>query len=237
MGKPPKKTKGNLTMTVPTWVPTNAKVHIDLVGGSPQGRAWVDGIGEVAVSSLLGADAEANNYWGSDTVGYSASYLTSDGYGRASNPVGVAILGAALDKLLGNVTARLQFRYHTAEGTSPAGLILLSDDGANPLHCELSHAGEKSLDVYTFNGMSLQIIDVANDADGAINAFAITIAGPRCEISGNGSAVAEGEITEEVRPASNPFASAMIAASPNTFIQAITVYDAFPSLRELSSAA
>lgn len=30
----------------PAWVPADAKIQIDLVGGDPQGRAWVEGIGE-----------------------------------------------------------------------------------------------------------------------------------------------------------------------------------------------
>jgi hypothetical protein len=39
----------------PDWVPADAKIHIDLVGGDPQGRAWVEGTGVVAVDTLLGA--------------------------------------------------------------------------------------------------------------------------------------------------------------------------------------
>jgi hypothetical protein len=34
-------------------VPANAVIHIDLVGGTPQGRAWVDGVGEVALTSVV----------------------------------------------------------------------------------------------------------------------------------------------------------------------------------------
>ena len=37
----------------PAWVPANAVIHIDLVGGTPQGRAWVQGTGAVTLGSVL----------------------------------------------------------------------------------------------------------------------------------------------------------------------------------------
>ena len=37
----------------PEWVPEGAVIHIDLVGGDPQGRAWVDGTGEVDLNTFL----------------------------------------------------------------------------------------------------------------------------------------------------------------------------------------
>lgn len=47
---------------VPEWVPADAKVHIDFFGGDPQGRAWVEGTGEVAIDMLLGSDPNTEGW-------------------------------------------------------------------------------------------------------------------------------------------------------------------------------
>ena len=37
----------------PAWVPSGAKIHIDFLGGTPQGRAWLEGTGVVALNSVV----------------------------------------------------------------------------------------------------------------------------------------------------------------------------------------
>jgi hypothetical protein len=90
--------------TAPDWVPADAKIHIDLVGGTPQGRAWVDGTGEVAVETLLGSDPNTDNAWG--TTSYDSANLTADGYvWSASGDGAIAFLGVLRAAVVGGSTS------------------------------------------------------------------------------------------------------------------------------------
>ncbi len=65
----------------PEWVPDAFAegIYIDLVGGDPQGRAWVFGTGEVAVDTQLGSDPNTENGWA--VSGYEAGRFSANGYG------------------------------------------------------------------------------------------------------------------------------------------------------------
>lgn len=88
---------------VPEWVPEGASIRVDLVGGSPQGRAWVDGVGDVAVNTLLASDG-----------GFGTTYNENDlvpesGLASTSQPsLAGALLSAVLagaDVVVGLTTA------------------------------------------------------------------------------------------------------------------------------------
>ena len=81
----------------PRWVPADAKIHIDFLGGSPQGRAWSNGA-EVAIDTLLGNDPNTENGWG--IAGYDPANLTTDGYGGSD----VAAIGFLRDAVLSGST-------------------------------------------------------------------------------------------------------------------------------------
>src|SRR6185436_2452345 len=110
----------------PDWVPANAVIHIDLVGGSPQGRAWNNGA-EVDVDTLLGTDPNTPNGWAQTE--YDPADLTANGlvYGTSGEDLPPALIGAARTLMLDGATIRVEF-YQTAQG-DPSPLALLSADG------------------------------------------------------------------------------------------------------------
>ena len=77
-----------------SWVPANARIHVDFLGGSPQGRAYGDGV-VVAVNTLLGSDPATVSSYGATS--YNPAYLVPNGYANNSP---AAFIGAARSLLL-----------------------------------------------------------------------------------------------------------------------------------------
>jgi len=218
----------------PAWVPENAVIHIDLVGGDPQGLAWTEAAGEVAVDTLLGADPNTETGWGASD--YNPAMLAANGYGdgetAGTNP---AFIGELLTRYLSDNTLVVQF-YQNELASGPV-VLLLSADGNDAMETKIAVEAENSdAKIQSWNGsLNATAAGAANytPGGGAINRIAATIDGIRAEIAANGSAAATGVIEDEDRPAANPFVAAMVDMS-NSSIQSITLYDALPDTTGLS---
>lgn len=215
----------------PEWVPENSKIHIDLVGGSPQGRAWVDGIGAVAVDTLLGSDPNTESSWGA--TGYDAGALTADGYVCHDNPAGsrpIAIIGAARTKFFTGCT--FCFGVKKAEADNSPYFAILSADGNDAL--EVDFNASRSVDAYSSEGdLDLEIPNITNIGVGAIDVLAVTYTATRFEIAANGGGPDSAILTETETPPGNPLVAIIIDGTTDA-IQYITVYDPLPSTIGLS---
>jgi len=218
----------------PAWVPENAKIHIDFVGGTPQGRAWVDGTGEVAVDTLLGADANTSNGWG-DTA-YDDANLTANGY-EQSESVGTAFIGGARATILAGCTMTCRFKAVAASALPKGCDIYLFDvDGALGVGETSTFDGSGvpgSTSPSSYNStFTSTLADVLGDYPDD-NKIAMTLTSTRLELAANGSsAISETLSADDV---GDPYAMicAMIAGLRTAF-QSITIYDPLPSTAGLS---
>lgn len=222
--------------SVSDWVPASVKIHIDLVGGTPQGRAWVDGTGEVAVDTLLGSDPNTEGGW--SATEYDPADLTSNGLVPSS--VGPALIGVALAEILDAATIRIQIKQ--VEDIDVSGFsesfILLSANGADAIEFDL--IGGMLASVSSWNGpLNNSIPDSINSGLGSVNALAVTLTASRADIAVNGFAAIAGGLVDADRPVANPLVAALIDVNgPKWAIQSITIYDPLPTaagLSELSS--
>lgn len=213
----------------PAWVPANAVIHIDLVGGTPQGRAYIAGTGEVAVDTLLGADPNTDGY---ATTEYNSEWLVEgDGMDQAA---GVAFIGAALSKLLAGATVRHVSKRN--DPSKPVGVIfwMMSVDNECILEVQIKNV-PPTLFVQSFN-TSVTGTGTVNTA-GAINvvAYTVAIASRRLEAAVNGAAPAILAIPVEDLPVGSPLAASLFdQKSDHSFVQSITFYDPLPSTAGLS---
>jgi len=111
----------------PEWVPEGALIHIDLVRAfNAQDAAYVDGTGVVAVDTLLGADVNADAYWG-DTSAYSSEDLGATGLIPATF---VAFIGAARTLLTTETGVSVVLGLANA-GTTGDGELFISSASGN----------------------------------------------------------------------------------------------------------
>jgi len=224
----------------PDWVPANAVIHIDLIGGSPQGRAWTQADGEVAVDTLLGTDANTVTGWGASA--YIPENLTVDGYGGDG---AVAFIGAALAKLLAGSTGRAQWRSTISAATFTV-VAVISADGAMGVQFDAVESNSDDLPMRgrSWGGSYLDTINgIVNVGTGALNVMAFTLTPTRGEFAGNGSTAAEEVLTAADFPTSG--GSSLVAAlfdltGTGSSLQSITLYDPLPDttgLSELSAIA
>lgn len=217
----------------PAWVPADAIIHIDLVGGSPQGRAWTSTDGEVAVDTLLGVDANTTNGW--SMTEYDPADLTAHGlvYGTGGANIPPALIGAARTLVLDAATIRIEF-YQAAQG-DPSPLVLLSADGNDAIQVDFIASLSNSLRVTSWGGsLSESITGCFNVGAGVSNAAAITITGSRIDVAANGSAAITATFDSLDRPPGNP----LVAVVTDALVQAlvsITLYDALPDTTGLSA--
>jgi len=216
----------------PDWVPANAVIHIDLIGGTPQGRAWVAGTGEVAVDTLLGSDPNTEAAWG--PTSYDPSHLSAGGY---SNGV-LAFIGSARDSLLTGTTYRSVFQSGPTTA-SPEPLILVSADGNSAIEIYYREISPHSINASSWGGGLDETIDmISNTGVGSINVVAMTITPVRLDIAMNGSSPITASLTTDDFPTSgdSPLVAAIIDLSPleDRFLQTITLYDPLPSTAGLS---
>jgi hypothetical protein len=226
---------------VPDWVPANAVIHIDLVGGSPQGRAWVQDTGIVAVNTLLGADPNTDAGWG--TTGYVPAELTENGLTYFVNPP--ALIGSARTMMMDSATLVVRTKKNTGDGTEEYSFIAISADGGDAVQIELHGGGitsDLSARAFSWNGGFVSVIpSIVNLGGGALNCCALTITTSRLDIAVNGSAAVAGILTDAERPAANPFVAGIIDPGSGRYValQSVTIYDPLPTtagLSELSEA-
>jgi hypothetical protein len=218
--------------SAPTWVPANAKIHIDFLGGTPQGRAWSGGA-QVAIDTLLGSDPNTVNGWG--TTGYDPALLTSDGFPGTSidgspAPYDLAFIGAALAGILTGATMVVRMKFGTSPSliTASSPLVILSADG---MHGVEWNCGEDNYFTQSYDGpASVEMTPGVTTGSGALNALAMTYAVNRSDIALNGREALTTELTE-------PEVVGLVAAlcSPEgCYAQSITIYDPLPDTTGLS---
>lgn len=220
----------------PEWVPANAKIHIDLVGGDSQGRAWVGGTGEVAVDTLLGTDPASGEAW-ADTE-YDPANLTVDGY-VCSPTASLALIGAAETAILDAAT--FVFRLKQVLDVVPGALDnpefrLVSDDGGDGVAYKLRPNFATAV-VSSDNGSLFNEIEsITTTGLGAINVTAGTLTATRADQAVNGSAAFAGVMDETDRPSGNPFTIVIIGTgiSQQYAVQSITIYDPLSDTTGLS---
>jgi hypothetical protein len=223
--------------TAPDWVPADAKIHVDLVGGSPQGRAWVDGIGEVVVDTLLGSDPNTENGWG--PTSYNPVYLMENGYAPVSGSL--AIIGNALSAMLPASTFVIRFKTTSSGmGSYIAALSVVGDDA---VEYDLQGSG---LHAYSWKGSYSEtipdILNVITDMGGGefvghgMNAMAITLTPVRSDIAVNGSEAVSAVLTTAEYPTSgaDQLVAFVVQGNNADAIQSITIYDPLPTTAGLS---
>jgi hypothetical protein len=215
--------------TVPDWVPADAKIHIDLVGGTPQARAWVEGTGEVAVNTLLGSDPNTETGWG-PTI-YNPSYLTANGYvdQTAVNSI-VAISGLRSGILAG---ATIVLREKVLGVPFDNNFVLLSADGSAAIQYN-GNMGTGGGELYSWaSDIDVEIPNILNVGPGDINVIAITNTPTRAEYAINGSAPASAVLTTTDFPVSGPseIIAVVIDIGSDSLcaFQSITIYDPLPT--------
>jgi hypothetical protein len=213
---------------VPDWVPENAVIHIDLVGGSPQGRAWTLADGEVAVDTLLGSDANAEAWWGGPTL-YSAAKLTADGYVCGAVGEAVSLIGAA--RTLMNAAGTMRVQHKQAVAASSTTIVFVSADGNNAI--EINTFQNDAAVEASGGSMSVSIPDAMTLGAGAVNATAFTITADRFDLAASGSTAATSALDAIDRPPGNPLV-AWIVDFAMRGIQSITIYDPLPDTGGLS---
>lgn len=220
---------------MPTWVPANARIHIDFVGGLPQGRAWVRDVGEVAVSDLLGNDSNAVNF---QTTAYAPEFgLTADGYDTtlvASRP---AFIGALRDIVFaaGGSTIVAKFKQ-SHETLGQWAIIFMAPDMQDAIQFDGNPNTGKTYG-YSYQGSaSFESGAILNTGQGEINIFAMTVipsAGGRIDMSVNGDAPMSAPLDATDCPSGNPLIAAVFDYTQA--YQSITVYDALPDTDGLSA--
>jgi hypothetical protein len=209
----------------PDWVPANAVIHIDLVGGDPQGRAWVEGTGVVAVDTLLGNDPNTTaNY--EETL-YDPAALVASGYSKQDATDGhpPAFIGLARTKFLEGTTIRVQFK----EGDTQ--LVSRSTDDNAAIQMDIGVDGVQAYSNGPF-GTETYYEFYNNVGDGsAVNAVAITFTATRFEFAVNGNDPVAGVLVEADLPVESPLSYVVFYTD---MLQSITLYDPLPSTAGLS---
>jgi hypothetical protein len=225
----------------PEWIPEGAIMHIDLVGGSPQGRAWTQADGEVDVDTLLGADPVSGDglY---DPVNY-----VPEGYSFTEFfPYPPNFINALKNAYLSECTITFQYMQLQAElQTDIPGISARSLDYINEIMTQAQWWEPWNAEAMSSGPgpFSVVIPSIINMGLGALNKFAITITNTRFDMAVNGSDAVAGTMNSVDRPPGNPLVSVSISACGYTAhylaLQSITVYPTLPTtsgLKELSVA-
>jgi hypothetical protein len=213
-----------------TWWNSGTSIHIDLVGGSPQGRAWVSGVGEVEVDTLLGSDANTENAWA--VTGYNPANLSpSDGY------LGyVAFIGAAKAAVLAGSTIVLTFVNEDNDDTTVPAFGVCSADGISAVVFEID---QNSLDLRAsaYTGALFEEQALTNsDFTDLTYKMAVTLTPSRAEVAECGSAVIQSALTTAEYPVSgdSPIVAVFCGTIGVARIASIEVYPALPTTDGLS---
>jgi hypothetical protein len=211
----------------PDWAPADAKIHIDFLGGTPQGRAWVEGTGEVGIETVLGSDPLTEENAG--TTGYDSAWITADGY--VAQDFSPCLIGPA--KVLALDAATLILRFKQIVDTIPTdrqGFLMGTENAEDELHYRLFNGSLEAI-ASSMNGpLSLEISEIGNDGLNAVNCMAMTVSVSHMDIAMNGSAGIGSDLDNTDRPASNPLTYIMVrtGVSEGFALQSITLYDPVP---------
>jgi hypothetical protein len=218
----------------PAWVPANAVIHIDLVGGDPQGRAWVAGTGEVAVDTLLGADPNTENAWGA--TGYDDANFTVDGYIVTDEPfyVSPAFIGPALSTVIAGCTVVVRFKPLDAVQSGSFSFNVMSADGINCANVQGRTSEPRTTSTSSYSTPLFSTISDPLNLYPGVNAIALTLTATRIECAANGSAPIDDVMTSADVGDPYSFVAANVAAFPDIALQSITLYDPLPSTAGLS---
>ena len=219
--------------STPDWVPTNAKIYIDLVNN----RAWTEEGGEVAIDTLLGSDPNTENGW--DTSEYdNSNSIDGQGY-YTSQPL--AFIGGARSMLLAGATSVVRLRQFDSIGGTDINFVMLSADGNDGIEVDLD--GSRSATGYDWSGTlidpPINVPNIRNEVLGEIptgavvNVLAFTIVSDRIDVAANGSDAETVVPTGALLPGLNPLVAAILYAN-GLAIQSITIYDALPTTAGLS---
>lgn len=219
---------------LPEWVPENAKIHIDLVGGSPQGRAWVDGVGIVEIDTLLGTDENSSV----GATSYDPENLTSDGY-VAPPGEPVAGIGSLRTQVFADATVVMRTKEVPTDNDASHYLALVAADGNAGLEIDVELTSRR-IHGYSWGSgdADAEILTIVNrGVAGAINVLAATITATRLDLSENGSDATTTILTADDYPVAgdSPLVAVIFAvANSYTALQSITIYDPLPSTTGLS---
>jgi hypothetical protein len=219
-------------------VPVDAKIYIEprILDGFPDGRAWTEEGGIVAVDTLLGADPNSDAVLHNNHALYDSANLTADGYQMASP---LALIGAARTMVLDAATLVISYTQVGVATLAPE-MFLAATDGDDAIKLDISSSSRKAA-VGSFNGdLFNETTATLNVGEGAINGLAATTTLTRFDIALNGSPAVAGVVTDTDRPPSNPFTTVPFADAggspvPPANIRFITIYDALPSTDGLST--
>jgi hypothetical protein len=214
--------------SAPAWVPADAIIHIDFLGGTPQGRAWTEADGEVGIETLLGDDDNTDYYTRQSE--YDPAGIQEDGYHkpeRDQNPP-PAFIGAARAKLLAGATMRVQFLCNGPIGSTEFPIIMMA--GTGQVGIDWRFEGTEIPDrtnkagVASWTNVARTATAVRSDT---LNCFALTITPTRGELAANGSSTMALALSEEDWPTSG--ADQINAGIVDVFcIQSITIHDPLP---------
>ena len=219
---------------VPEWVPENAKIHIDLVRAFNElDAAYVDGVGVVAVDTLLGSDPNTENAVGLSY--YDPTLLGPNGLAFGDNVLGnfPALVGLARTRMLAGATI-VELMVGSGIGSFALGLtaadgeaIFVNSGGITGYQVGLKSSGGP-LDILTTDA-----VNFLND-NTAVNCLAITIVSNRADIACNGVDAVTSAVDSSDRPEAHPFVACPISFGVGNSLQSITIHDPLPSTTGLS---
>jgi hypothetical protein len=208
----------------PEWVPSDAKIFIDLVGN----RAWTETDGVVTVDTLLGADPNTSAGW--DTTEYDPARLTADGYVEHDHPP--ALIGGARTKVVAGATVIIKMKQITSTQQTHFPFVKIAADGSDALEFDLQAPAQGSVGhAFEWSGpLDHNTTATVSGGDGAINIAAITVTDARFDAAVNGSPAIAG-----AHSAVDLIAVVIDAgAGVNTALQSVAIYDPLPSTAGLS---
>jgi hypothetical protein len=211
------------------WWDAGTLIHIDLVGGSPQGRAWVNGVGEVNVDTLLGDDANTENAWAA--TDYNPLNLGADGYLGYT-----ALIGTALTTVLAGSTIVLTFKNDASDDTAVPAFGLCSADGVSAIFFEFDQ-NANLLRASSYTGSFFEEQALTNsDHTGLTTKLAMTLTPARAEVAESGSAVIQQVLTTAEYPVSgdSPIVAAFCGTPAIVRLSTLKIYTALPTTAGLS---
>lgn len=223
----------------PEWVPEDGVtalthfIQFGDFGDGPAARAWTAADGIVDVTTLVGADANVENWWGDPTSYDPGIGLTADGYTTgAPGAEALSIIGSARTLMNNAGTMRLQWKQ-VDDGQSSNQIILVSADGNDQIEIQI-YVADRAFEVSANGDLSIYVENTFNVGEGAINAFAFTVTSNRFDAAASGHDAATSALDENDRPPGNPLVAWIISQSSDA-LQSIAIYDPLPSTTGLSA--
>lgn len=218
------------------WWDETALVDIDFVND----RAWTAADGEVAISTLVGADPDSDNSYG--PTEFLSENMEADGYhfildsGLPQGTMSLAAIGVLETILLAGATFRVQWKWRDTGTADDTVLALAKSDGSNVNYLWVNGVSGR-VSFSDWNGSFEEVLDGSIDLDaGDHNCVAATVAGSRAEFSVNGSDAQAVEDTFDAIPSGTTVA--LLSLAPTSVLQTLTVYTPLPDttgLAELSA--